>query len=91
MGMMFHKNPHIRNYFLLQGLVLLWYSAEFLSASKETRVFYVAAVMIALGRSGRDPPLGAFLADQFIEKENPNIEEQEKIDSRAYVDRKSVV
>ena len=41
--------------------------------------------MIALGKSGRDPPLSAFFADQFIEKENPNIEEQEKIDSRAKV------
>lgn len=65
--------------------MLLWYSAEFLSPSKETRMFYVAAVMIALGKSGRDPPLGAFFADQFIEKENPNIEESEQIDSRANV------
>ncbi|XP_075672613.1 protein NRT1/ PTR FAMILY 5.4-like [Castanea sativa] len=70
----------------ISGLVLLWYSAEFLSPSKETRMFYVAAVMIALGKSGRDPPLRAFFADQFIEKEeNSNIEGQEKIDSRANV------
>ncbi|KAM4097743.1 hypothetical protein ACJW30_07G024900 [Castanea mollissima] len=71
----------------ISGLVLLWYSAEFLSPSKETRMFYVAAVMIALGKSGRDPPLRAFFADQFIDEqeENSNREVQEKIDSRANV------
>ena len=79
------KSSYQKVFFFWQGLVLLWYSAKFLSPNKEARMFYVAAVMIALGKSGTAPPLSAFFADQFIEKENPNIEEQEKIDSRAKV------
>ena len=49
--MMFHKNPHIRLPFLLQGLVLLCYSNRFLSPSGEIETFYAAAMMVAVGET----------------------------------------
>ena len=69
---------------LNQGLVLLWYS-NVRNPSTEIKMFYAVAVLLALGKAGREPPLRAFLADQLIKTENHNIEEQEKIDCRANV------
>ena len=66
-------------------MVLLWYSAKFLSPSTEIVIFCAAAVILAVGKSGRRPPLNAFLADQWSNKENPTEEEQEKIDVRTSV------
>ena len=71
--------------FLLQGLVLLWCSTKFLGPNGEIVTFYVAAVMLAVGMSGREPPLKAFLADQLSKKENPNEEEPEQIEGRTNV------
>ena len=48
-------------------------------------MFYVAAVMLAVGMSGQEPPLKAFLADQLRKKENPNEEEPEQIEGRTKV------
>ncbi|KAL4614083.1 hypothetical protein ACB092_07G029700 [Castanea dentata] len=69
----------------VSGLVLLWWSTKFLGPTGEIDVFYVAAVMLAVGRSGREPPLKAFLADQLSKKENPNKEELEQIEARTDV------
>ena len=48
-------------------------------------MFCAAAVFLAVGQSGRDPPLKAFLADKWSKKENPTEEEQEQIDFRTSV------
>ena len=61
--------------FLLQGLTLYWISAWFLSPNTDFRLFYVAALAIAIGRSGQDPVLKSFLRDQFRIK-NPSINEK---------------
>nr|XP_023871681.1 protein NRT1/ PTR FAMILY 5.14-like [Quercus suber] len=69
----------------VSGLVLLWWSTKFLGPIGEIVTFYVAAVMLAVGMSGREPPLKAFLADQLSKKENPNEEEPEQIEGRTKV------
>ncbi|KAK9989690.1 hypothetical protein SO802_029929 [Lithocarpus litseifolius] len=69
----------------VSGLVLLWWSTKFLGPIGEIVTFYVAAVMLAVGMSGREPPLKAFLADQLSKKENPNEEEPEQIEGRTNV------
>ena len=67
---------------LNQGLVLLWYSNVH-NPSTEIKMFYAVAVLLALGKAGRDPPLRAFLADQLSDEiENPTEEKQEEIDDR---------
>ncbi|KAF7825510.1 protein NRT1/ PTR FAMILY 5.14-like [Senna tora] len=46
------------------GLILLWVTAEF----DEHSMFYVALVLIALGKSGRGSTLQSFLQDQLMMK-----------------------
>ena len=68
---------------MLQGLMLLWYSAKYLSP---TGVFYAAAVILVVGMAGQDPPLRAFLADQLSDEiENPTEEKQKEIDDRTNI------
>ena len=65
---------------MLQGLMLLCYSAKYLSP---TGVFYAAAVILVVGMAGEKPPLKAFLADQLSDEiENSTEEKQEEIDDR---------
>ena len=59
--------------------MLLW----FLLKSKDSKfvLVYAAALVVALGKSGLDSILKAFLADQLSERENSNIDSA-KIESR---------
>ena len=65
--------------FLLQGLTLYWISAWFLSPNTDFRLFYVAALAIAIGRSGQDPVLKSFLRDQFRIKKSQHKREKIKL------------
>lgn len=66
--------------------MLLWCSAEHFNTTGQIDVFYAAAVILVVGMAGQDPPLRAFLADQFSDEiENPTEEKQEEIDDRTYI------
>ena len=59
--------------------MLLWFLLK--DKSSKFVLVYVAALVVALGKSGLDSILKAFLADQLSERENPNIDSA-KIESR---------
>ncbi|XVF29840.1 hypothetical protein REPUB_Repub16aG0005500 [Reevesia pubescens] len=44
---------------LLQGLVVLWFHTS------SSGIFYLALLLVTLGKAGRSPTLKAFLSDQF--------------------------
>ena len=62
-------------HFLLQGLALLGFSTQV--------GMYVGLLAVALGKSGQDPVLKAFLADQLGSREDHR--DEEKIESRLNV------
>ncbi|KAF2284688.1 hypothetical protein GH714_029311 [Hevea brasiliensis] len=45
--------------------MLLWFSTWLFPLHVKVRVFYLALVLVALGKAGKDPPFKAFLADQL--------------------------
>ena len=63
--------------FLLQGLTLLWCSANSENILVHYGPIYVAALALALGKYGLDSILKEFLSEQLIEgeKENSNVSE----------------
>lgn len=63
----------------ITGLMLFWFLLK--DKSSKFVLVYVAALVVALGKSGLDSILKAFLADQLSERENPNIDSA-KIESR---------
>lgn len=62
-------------HFLLQGLTLLGFSTQV--------GMYVGLLAVALGKSGQDPVLKAFLSDQLGSREDHK--DEEKIESRLNV------
>uniref|UniRef100_A0A7N2KPG2 Uncharacterized protein n=1 Tax=Quercus lobata TaxID=97700 RepID=A0A7N2KPG2_QUELO len=69
----------------IAGLMLLWCS-KYLSPTGKIDVFYAAAVILAVGMAGQNPPLRAFLADQLSDEiENPTEEKQKEIDDRTNI------
>ncbi|XP_030926117.1 protein NRT1/ PTR FAMILY 5.4-like [Quercus lobata] len=85
--MTFHKYPRIirLSFMYIAGLMLLWCS-KYLSPTGKIDVFYAAAVILAVGMAGQNPPLRAFLADQLSDEiENPTEEKQKEIDDRTNI------
>ena len=62
-------------HFLLQGLALLGFSTQV--------GIYVGLLAVALGKSGQDPVLKAFLADELGSREDHK--DEDKIESRLNV------
>ncbi|KAL0312886.1 UNVERIFIED_CONTAM: protein NRT1/ PTR FAMILY 5.6 [Sesamum radiatum] len=63
----------------ITGLVLLFFAAWRLT-SIELQLLYVALILVALGRAGRDIPLKEFLAYQF--REEGSYVDEEQVESR---------
>ncbi|KAI3470004.1 hypothetical protein Pfo_026667 [Paulownia fortunei] len=66
----------------ISGLLLLFFAAWRLQ-SIEIQILYVAVILVALGRAGRDIPLKEFLADQC--RAEGSSEDEKQVESRRKV------